>query len=74
MFKYEWLNKLVLWVVVGAASMFALMCLWNFVMPTLGVAKLTLLQFTALFVIVHSLKIELIGIKNTKKVDEKKNG
>ena len=66
LFKYDWLNKLVLYVIVGVVSMFALTFLWNFAMPALGVSKLTVAQFTALFVIFHSLKFELVSFKSSK--------
>lgn len=71
LFKYDWLNKLALYIVVGVASMFALTLLWNFAMPALGVGKLTVAQFTALFVIFHSLKVELVRFKSSKpKIEE----
>lgn len=63
MFAYEWLNKLGIWFLVGAVVMTALTGLWNWVMPELGVPRLNVLQFTALFVIVQSLTIDLVGFK-----------
>lgn len=66
LFKYDWLNKLALYIVVGVASMFALTFLWNFAMPALGIGKLTVAQFTALFIIFHSFKAELVSFKSSK--------
>jgi len=66
LFKDAWLNKLALYIVVAVASMFALTFLWNFSMPALGVGKLTVAQFTALFVLFHSLKVELVSLKSSK--------
>jgi len=71
MFAYEWLNKLGLWILVAAVSMVALTGLWNWVMPILGVAKLTIWQFTALFVVIHSLTFEVVSFKSPpKKIEE----
>lgn len=72
MFAYEWLNKLGIWILIAAVSMLALTGLWNWVMPALGVAKLTVLQFTALFVVIHSLTFEIVTFKSTPKSPPKK--
>jgi len=77
MFKSDLLNKLVIWLLVAIVAMCSLTGLWNWVMPTLGIAKLTVWQFAALFVIAHSLTFEIVSFKksteNTKS-ESKQNG
>ena len=63
MFKSELLNKLVAWLAVAIISMGVLTGLWNWVMPTLGIAKLTVWQFSALFIVAHSLTFEIVSFK-----------
>ena len=70
MFKLEWLNKIIFWIAIIIIPMIGLTYLWNFVMPTLGIGQLNVFQFTALFIVVHSFKIELVKIKAPKKEDQ----
>lgn len=70
MFKSEFLNKLVAGLCVAVVAMCALTGLWNWVMPTLGIAKLTVWQFSALFIVAHSLTFEIVSFKKTTKTTE----
>lgn len=72
MFKWEFLNKLAIYFGVALAVMCGLTGLWNWVMPVLGVAKLTVWQFVALFVVIHSLTFEVVTFK--KPTEQKKEG
>ena len=70
MFRYAWLNKLGIWILVAAVAMTVLTGLWNWVMPVLGVAKLTVWQFGALFIVIHSLTFEIVTFKSLPKKTE----
>ncbi len=70
MFKYEFLNKLAMYSLIALAVMLTLTGLWNWIMPVLGIAKLTVWQFTALFVLIHSFTFEIVAFKNTKEKKE----
>lgn len=70
MFKYALLNKLAIYILVALVVMWALTGLWNWVMPILGVAKLTVWQFSALFIVTHSLTAEIVAFKKSNKEKE----
>ena len=69
-FKYEFLTKLAFYIASVLAFMFGLTWLWNRVMPVLGIAELTVWQFTALFIVIHSLTFEIVDFKKPNKQKE----
>lgn len=73
MFKYEFLNRLAIYFLGSLVIMWALTGLWNWVMPVLGIAKLTVWQFAALFVVLHSLTFEIVAFKRGKEKKEEES-
>lgn len=72
MFKSALLNKLAIWLLVAIVAMWSLTGLWNWVMPILGIAKLTIWQFMALFVVAHSLTFEIVSFKKSTESAKKR--
>jgi len=70
MFKSEFLTRIAALILVFIVTIWILMGLWNWVMPVLGVEKLTFWQFTGLFVLVRGLTTDLISFKSAKNKTE----
>ena len=70
MFKYEFLNTCAVYALVALVAMWVLTGLWNLVMPVLGVAKLTVWQFAALFVVIHGFTFEIVAFRKSKQKEK----
>lgn len=66
MFKSAFLNQVASLILVALVTIWVLSGLWNWVMPALGVGKLTFWQFAGLFLIVRGLTTDLVSFKSSK--------